>query len=307
MAICVIALVVFSVLGIFSASHRKIAKEAFDCVFRRLTLRKCETGLDKRLKSQITGSLMLKAPRVAKFTYKNFEVLSWILTILLIASLGYSTFGAYNFVRYGNCNGDSDEFCIFDALIPEGESEAISACGTVEPNLDNLIVPQIGDSHTIGPEDAKVIIIEFGCYSCPFSREAQPVVEQVLEEYKDEVLFVFKHFPIMTHNDSLQAAIASECADEQGFFWDYHTILFENDNHSKEALIEHAGLIEGLDVAQFSLCLAVQEYVDVVNTEIDEGKASNIYGTPTFFINGEPLVGPKTFRQFKRVINRELK
>jgi len=115
--ICLIALVVFGILGIFSATHRKIAREALDCVFRRLTIRKCTSGLDKRLKSQITGKLMSKSPRLAKFTYRNFELISWVLTILMVLSLFYTGLGIYNFAKYGNCNGaGSSEACFYNGL-----------------------------------------------------------------------------------------------------------------------------------------------------------------------------------------------
>ena len=115
--ICLIALVIFGILGIFSVTHRKIALEAFDCVFRRITIRKCTSGLDKRLKSQITGKLMRKSPRVARFTFKYFEIISWFFTIIMIVSIIYTGIGAYNFVIYGNCNGPhSDKFCIYDPL-----------------------------------------------------------------------------------------------------------------------------------------------------------------------------------------------
>ena len=115
--ICLIALVVFGILGIFSVTYRKIALEAFDCVFRRLTIRKCTSGLDKRLKSQITGKLMNKSPKIAKFTYKNFELISWTFTIILVMSLIYTGIGAYNFVMYGNCNGEnSQEACVYNGL-----------------------------------------------------------------------------------------------------------------------------------------------------------------------------------------------
>jgi len=115
--ICLIALVVFGILGIFSVAYRKIALEAFDCVFRRLTIRKCTSGLDKRLKGQITGKLMNKSPKIARFTYKNFELISWTFTIIMVVSLVYSGIGVYNFVMYGNCNGeDSQETCVYNGL-----------------------------------------------------------------------------------------------------------------------------------------------------------------------------------------------
>ncbi|MDD5177837.1 MAG: hypothetical protein PHT54_00970 [Candidatus Nanoarchaeia archaeon] len=113
--ICVIAMVVFGILGIFSVKYRTIAKESFDCVFRRITLRPCTTGLDERLKGQITGKLMKRSPKIAAFTYKYFEVFSWLFLILLIGSLVYSGISAYNLIAYGNCGGpDPEDFCVFD-------------------------------------------------------------------------------------------------------------------------------------------------------------------------------------------------
>lgn len=115
--ICILALVVFSVLGIFSVSYRQLAKEAFDCVFKKLTFRKCTTGLDIKVKSQITGLFMRKSPKAAKFIYKYFEVISWIFVIILIVSLFFSAQGVYNYAVYGNCNGPHDDsFCIFNPM-----------------------------------------------------------------------------------------------------------------------------------------------------------------------------------------------
>lgn len=137
--ICLIALVVFAVLGIFSSTHRVLAKEAFDCVFRRMTLRKCESGLDKRLKSQITGKLMRKAPRLAGFTYKNFELISWAFTILLVVSLVYSGHSLYNYVKYGNCYGkSSDENCIFNAFVEKKDSTCDSGAVLPIENKSNF-------------------------------------------------------------------------------------------------------------------------------------------------------------------------
>lgn len=116
--ICFIALIVFGIMGIFSATHRKIAVEAFDCVFKKLTLRKCSTGLDTRIKSSITGKFLRKNPKTGKFIYKHFEIISWGFTILLIASMVWTGISGYNYYVYGNCNGPSVEdqggLCLFD-------------------------------------------------------------------------------------------------------------------------------------------------------------------------------------------------
>jgi len=115
--ICLIALLVFGVLGIFSAAHRKIALEAFECVFKRVTLRPCDSGLDKRLKSQITGKLVKRNLRLAKFIFRHFEAISWVFTILLIGSIIYSGISIYNLAVHGNCNGkNSQEACVYNEI-----------------------------------------------------------------------------------------------------------------------------------------------------------------------------------------------
>ncbi len=115
--ICLIALVAFGILGIFSAKYRQLAKEAFNCVFRRITLRRCETGFDKRMKAKITGKVMPRSPKTAGFVFRHFEAISWAFTILMIASIVLSAQGVYNYAVYGNCNGRyNNGFCVFNPL-----------------------------------------------------------------------------------------------------------------------------------------------------------------------------------------------
>lgn len=106
MVICIVALVVFSFLGIFSAYYRKLAKEAFGCVGRMLIFQPCKTNLDQRIKSKVTLKLM-KIPPVARFFYRNFKLLSSIFTIAFFASMIYSFYGIYNLIVYGSCQPGS--------------------------------------------------------------------------------------------------------------------------------------------------------------------------------------------------------
>jgi hypothetical protein len=138
--ICIIALVVFGILGIFSAAYRKLAAEAFDCVFRRITFRPCHSGLDKRLKSQIVGSIMKRSPRAANFTYKYFEVFSWAFIILTAATLAAMGVSFYNYVEYRNCNGPNapeNSFCIYkDIADAAGTFKADPKCAN--PSCQNI-------------------------------------------------------------------------------------------------------------------------------------------------------------------------
>jgi|FLOH01.1.fsa_nt_gi protein-disulfide isomerase len=310
--ICIIALIVFGFLGIFSASHRIIAKEAFECVFKRLTLRKCDTGLDKRLKAQITGKLMKKSPNIGRWMYKHFETLSWIFLIIFLISIFYTAQGAYFFIKYGNCNGEnSDKFCIFDPLGTFGNKDASNIC--LDPNLvpsGNLIFAgtNIDSQPFTGPYDAPVTIIEFGCYSCPNTKSVVPAVNKMLEEYPAEVKLVYYDFPLPTHANSREAALAAKCVflNRPEQFWDYHSKLFENQNDlSQERLFEIATEIN-FDRDILETCLEVNGSTSYVDEDYEIGLSSGLYGTPTFFIGSETLVGAVSFKDFKKIIDAEL-
>ena len=303
--ICFIALFVFSILGIFSASHRKIALKAFDCVFRRMTLRPCQSGLDRQLKTSIVGFVSRKNVSAARVIVKYFEIISWAFTLIMVLSLIFSIRGLYFYAVYGNCNGqNSDEFCVFDALNPR----QATTCG--DPSIMGNITktPDIDNDPFIGPKDAKVTIIEFGCFSCPYSKKAEPVIKEILNKYVGRVLFVYRDFHIPSHPDSKERAIAAECANEQGKYWEYHSALFEN----QEKIVNASSLINladeiGLNNEKFKTCLETEKYAEEVDNDFEDGRAAGVYGTPTFFINNITVVGPKPFIYFKNIIEKELK
>ncbi len=118
MVLCIIALFVFAVLGLFSAKYRSLAKEAFNCVFRLVTLRPCDTGFDKKMKMKLVGKLMTTNKNLAGFVFKHFEALSWVFTILFFASLIITAQGIYNLVVYGTCD-PVNNMCILAPHKPE--------------------------------------------------------------------------------------------------------------------------------------------------------------------------------------------
>jgi hypothetical protein len=111
--ICIVALFVFSVLSIFSAKYRVLARQAFRCFTQTITLRPCDVGLEDMIKSKVTSKLM-PIPSLARFVYKNFKVLSWIFTLSFFLSLGYSLYALFNLVVFGTCS--PGEPCIISSL-----------------------------------------------------------------------------------------------------------------------------------------------------------------------------------------------
>lgn len=109
---CVLSLIVFSIMGLFSATHRQLAKEALACVFRRITIRPCNTVFDKKIKAKILGKLLNKHPKLAKNINRFWEVISWFLVIIFFLSLFFSTQTLYNLARYNTCNPQNPSSCV---------------------------------------------------------------------------------------------------------------------------------------------------------------------------------------------------
>jgi protein-disulfide isomerase len=153
---------------------------------------------------------------------------------------------------------------------------------------------------------AKVTIYEYSDFQCPYCAGAYPTINLVKETYGSEVEVIFKHFPIAFHQYAQKAAEASECARDQGMFWEYHDLLFENQDKLKDKhLKEYAGDLS-LDMDMFNSCLASGEKAETVALDIAEGKEMGVTGTPTFFIGEETIVGAASFESFQTAIDAAL-
>jgi protein-disulfide isomerase len=157
-----------------------------------------------------------------------------------------------------------------------------------------------------GPAGAPVQIIEFSDFECPFCLRAFPTVRQVLNTYGDKVRLVYRHFPLQNHPNARPAAEASACAAEQGRFWEYHDRLFGGPGRLSGADLKKHAADLGLDAAQFNACVDSRKYQKDVQTDLEEGEAAGVSGTPAFFINGRPLSGAQPFEAFERIIDEEL-
>ncbi|MBO9309270.1 MAG: DsbA family protein [Chloroflexi bacterium] len=168
---------------------------------------------------------------------------------------------------------------------------------------------ELGNSPFWGPEEAKVTIVGFSDFECSFcARFYRDTYGTLKARYSDRVRFVFKHFPISAiHRNAERAAVAAECANEQGKFWEYHDRLFENQrNLSQDALVSYAKQAGVPDLEQFTACLTTQKYLSTVLADQRQGERLGVRGTPTFFINGLPLVGAQPYSVFEGAIERAL-
>jgi len=274
--LCFVALFVLAFLSVFSAKYRPLAARAFSCVVKKATLRPCDTGLDEEIKAaSLAGIMKISAP-AAGFVSRHFETFSLAFTLLFFISMIYTGLGFYNFVLYGNCNGPEGGFCIYNGL----------------QNKAFLKAPGSLDGITVGNATSKVTVIEFGCYSCPYTKQAEGRVHELLEKYGDRVYFVFKPFPLPNHPYSMESAIAASCANEGGKYWEYRTALFNNQSEVHEkGDVELLAIAADLNVSGFKTCYATKKFAAFIEQTLKEGQECGIYGTPTFFVNGKPFVG----------------
>lgn len=158
-----------------------------------------------------------------------------------------------------------------------------------------------------GPENAPVTIVEFSDFHCPFCARVQGSLKQVIENYGDQVRIVWRHFPLAMHAKAPRAHEASQCAFEQGKFWEFHNLLFENmSQKTDEAYIGHAEKL-GLDMPAFKQCLETGKYAEYIKEEVAVGQKAGVRGTPGFFINGKSFRGAQPYERFKAVIDEALK
>jgi protein-disulfide isomerase len=157
-----------------------------------------------------------------------------------------------------------------------------------------------------GPADAKVTIVEFSDFQCPFCSKASKTVEEVMNAYPGKVRLVFRHFPLDFHAQAPKAAEAALCANEQQKFWEYHNTLFDNQQKLQvEDLKAHAQTM-GLDATKFNECLDSGRMANVVKTDTEAGRKAGVNGTPAFFINGTVISGAQPLDEFKKIIDAEL-
>src|SRR5262249_55049877 len=153
---------------------------------------------------------------------------------------------------------------------------------------------------------APVMIVEFSDYQCPYCRQVEPVVKDLLAKYGDKVSVAYRDFPLKDiHPQAQMAAEASRCAGEQGKFWEYHDLLFTASKLERDALLEYARMAK-LDDKRFDSCLAGGKYRAHVENDLRDGMQVGITGTPAFFINGIVLIGTQTQQTFARTIDQEL-
>jgi protein-disulfide isomerase len=167
---------------------------------------------------------------------------------------------------------------------------------------------KVGNAPTMGGKNAKVTIVEFSDFQCPFCSRGAEVVNELKKKYGDKILVAFKNFPLPFHNQAEGAAVAGLCAQEQKpeLFWKMHDEMFANqDKLAIDSLKQMAKKI-GLKSEAFDKCLDSNKYLDQVKKDMEEGKSLKVKSTPTFFVNGQLINGAQPIEVFSELIDSEL-
>lgn len=181
--------------------------------------------------------------------------------------------------------------------------------GSSEPAAPaNETLSTVPDDWTKGNKDAPVTLVEYLDFECEACGAYYPVVKRLSEEYKDEVKFVVRYFPLPGHKNSMTSALAVEAAGRQGRYWEMNNIVFENQRDWGEKPVADPKIFEnyarqiGLDIDQYSEDIASQELKDRIERDRSAGKKLDITGTPTFFLNGKKINNPRGYEDFKALI-----
>lgn len=159
-----------------------------------------------------------------------------------------------------------------------------------------------------GPDDAPIVIVEFSDFDCPFcTKWHNETYLPLLEEYPDQIKLVYRNFPLASlHPNAHLAAEAALCAGDQDRYWDYHEALFESKYGSSEEAFKEYAVDLDLDTATFNECLETRQYEDFVRADMDYARSIGVQSTPTFYVNGQPVIGAQPIQVFRQIIELEL-
>ena len=214
--------------------------------------------------------------------------------LILLAFFGWRVFYYFSGIKSGALEAEDLSFLTDFTFseraalseLPKGEWELVTT-----------------DDPSLGSSKAKVTIVEFADFGCPFSRQSSTVMRSLAGKYGDRLYYQYRDFPILElHPNAFKAAEAGECAREQGKFWEMHDKLYQNQgDHSERELIRFAEQIN-LNVPGFEACLKSHRYKKEIEEDYAAGLAAGVQGTPTFFINGNRIPGSIPEKTLERLL-----
>jgi len=228
------------------------------------------------------------------FSPKNAFILGLIGAILLMCTIGFFVL-LFNFVKNGSLNDVAQ-----NQAAPVNNQADLPSPSDLSANL----LPITDRDHLRGNKKAAVYLIEFSDFQCPYCEMVDPTLKQLVEDYNGQVAWVYKHLPLDSlHSLARQAAEASECASEQGKFWEYADELYANQSKISPDYFGQLARSLNLDASQFDNCLESGKYADVVKQNETEAQSVGVTGTPGIYVNDILIKGAVPYDSFKQVID----
>lgn len=263
------------------------------------SVKKEPSETEKQIKTRIKIPIELS---LQKFVEDSKSYTPILIVLLLIASF---LLGALTTKLAANQNSIGNSQTAAQPNSPQ--------TGPNQPAPGAKVNVDVGHLPILGNKNAKVTIVEFADFQCPFCerffKDAEP---NIIKSYANsgKVKFAFRHYAFLGQ-ESTWAAEASECANEQGKFWEYHDYLYNHQGaensgaFAKDKLISFA-ISLGLNTDQFSSCLNSDKYAKQVTDDLASGQKAGVSGTPTSIVNGQLVVGAQPYSAFKTLIDQEL-
>ena len=174
-------------------------------------------------------------------------------------------------------------------------------------------LPQVTKEDPVtGNPNARVTLVEYADFQCPACAAYHPIVKQLLTDYNGKIYFVYRYFPLTAiHQNAMISSLAAYAAGQQSKFWEMHDMLFQTQNSwansqkARETFIDYAKKLD-LDIDKFKTDLESDKGKNFINDTYSKGLAIGVNSTPTFFINGSKIQNPRTYNDFKSLIENEI-
>jgi protein-disulfide isomerase len=218
-----------------------------------------------------------------------------VIVLLVVVAAGF-----YSFSKYANSGSNKEKSAGAEVLPPAKGGAPDPSVGDAE----RFRVPLEGPAR--GSSSAKVSIVAFSDFQCPFCSRVVPTLDKLQKEYPNDVRLYFRHNPLPFHPDAPLASEAALEAESQGKFWEMHDKLFTNQQNIKRPDLEKYASELGLDMGKFKTALDTSAHKGRIDSDMALARQIGVQGTPNFFINGRQVVGAQPYEEFKKVVDQEI-
>lgn len=242
-----------------------------------------------------------KSDEVIVLSKVTFNYIIIAITFLLVG-IAIGLFGLDS--GQDNVNVTINEDQLREVLVSVLEDSDLSLGGTSGTDSNRFAL--VDDDPYLGEEDAPIVIVEFSDFFCTFcKRHFDQTFTPILENYGEHIRYVYRDYAQLTP-ESQPAAIAAQCGNEQGAFWEFHNDFFDNQQVLGRDFYIATAEQYGLNIDDFIACLDEERYLDEVQIDLLDGQLEGVRGTPGFFVNGQFLSGAQPYQLFERLIQKEL-